>query len=316
MRMGAIDNNVQPAQKRVNNFKEVIKGLAKRAVFEEARRCPQCSDPVCMKGCPLDVDIPGFIRMLREGEVVPALEKIREENPLPAICGRVCSAPCELACILSREGTPIMVRALERFTAEHGRQLFSGRTKIVKNNDTIAIVGSGPAGLSAAAILARKGYEVTVLDALAAAGGVLRYGIPGFRLSGKVLDSQLEEIRSLGVVFKNSTLFGQSLTVNDLFEQGFSSILLAAGSGCPDLSAIPGTGFGRVYFAPEVLIALNLSYKAGSRQAAKVRLGEQIVIAGNGSAALDCARSCVRLGRKATIVFERTQEEFAVYSRA
>ena len=245
--MGQPKVTTQPEQKRTKNFNEVSLGYPKKLAVEEARRCPQCSDPVCMKGCPIGIDIPGFIRHLREGNVSEAYDRIREANPLPSVCGRICSAPCEAACILTEENAPIGIRALERYAADFGRSRSASKTA-GQRGKKIAVIGSGPAGLAAAWELARQGFAVTIFESLDRAGGVLRYGIPDFRIPRKVIDGEINEILALGVELRTNAFIGQTMTLAELLEEGYSAVLVATGAGVPKFMELAGANLGGVYY--------------------------------------------------------------------
>ncbi len=305
-----------PKDKRIKSFKEVSLGFSKKICVEEARRCPQCADPVCMRGCPLGIDIPGFIRLLREGDPKAALEKIREQNSLPAVCGRICTAPCEEACILSEENAPIGIRALERFVADYGRSKSSHKRIGVRNNKKIAIIGSGPTGLSAAATLARLGYPVTIFEVHDLPGGVLRYGIPNFRLPKNILDSEIEEIKSYGVEIKTNILIGQTLTIEDLLKQGFQAVLLALGAGAPKLVDLPGDNLGGVYYDNEFLMRVNeLKENNFFKIESSFYVGPRMAVIGSNFAALDCARMGVRLQRQVMMIFSHTEDDMQVHGQ-
>ncbi len=266
-----------------------------------------------MTGCPIGIDIPGFIRLLREGNVAGAYEKIKEQNCLPSVCGRICSAPCELACVLTDEDAPIGIRALERYAADFGRPRFYRWDKMICKGKKIAIVGSGPAGLAAASELAQKGFQVTVFDALDRPGGVLRYGIPEFRIPKKNLDYEINEIKALGVLIETNFFVGQTATIDDLFNEGFVAILLATGAGVPKFMDLPGSHLGMVYYGEEFLMRVNQE-KSGifSKNNPSFALGKKIAVIGSGNTALDCARAALRFGREVRLVFRRTEEEMRV----
>ncbi len=298
--------------KRNRNFQEVSLGYPKKIAIDEAQRCPQCSDPVCKKGCPLGIDIPGFIRLLREGNLFAAYQKIKEKNPFPSICGRICSSPCEAACILNDEEAPIGIRALERFAADFGK-VKAVKTPLRPSGKKIAIIGSGPSGLSASVELAQKGYQVTVFEALDRPGGVLKYGIPEFRLPDQVLDNEINEIKNLGVEFKMNFFIGQTMSLADLKDKGFSAILLAMGAGVPKFMDIPGANLGRVYYGEEFLMRVNLAKrKMFSGVKPDFPVGGRVAVIGSGNTALDCARSAKRFGSDITLIFRRTEEEMRV----
>lgn len=313
--------SVQPARKRIGNFKEVSLGLSKKAAVEEARRCLQHIDHLCPQGCPLGVDIPGFIRCLREANVGAALDKIREANCFPLICGRICPAPCEGSRDLGhQEETFEGIRSLERYAADFGGLPFAARGRkapVAREGKRVAIIGSGAAGLTAAAHLAGKGYGVTVFESSDRPGGVLRYGIPAFRLPRKVLDDEISGIVTAGVEIKTHCYIGRTIPFEDLWGhglpagqaglplprgtaaesgQGFSAVLLATGGGIPQLADIPGAHLGGVYYAEEFLMRVNLEGGNFSRrQRPCFPLGNRIAVIGSGNTALDCARLAVRL---------------------
>ena len=311
----------QPAtqfkDQRVKNFQEVSLGFAKRVALEESRRCPQCSDATCLPGCPLEIDIPGFIRLLREGDINAALNKIKEQNPFPSICGRLCSAPCETSCVFEPENAPIGIRALERYAADHGKvKSLKGKTKLSSTVKKVGIIGSGPAGLTAAYELAARGYRVKIFESMPLAGGILRYGIPEFRLPAKVLQAEIKELGALGVEIETNCRLGQTLLVDHLFAQGFLAVLLAFGAAKPKFCDIPGSNLGGVFYAEEILMYNNLlKFGLFSKPFLPANFGSRVVVIGNGHAALDCARACSRWGKDVTLVFENTEEEMAVYGR-
>ncbi len=265
-----------------------------------------------MNGCPIGINIPGFIRSLREGDVKGAFAKIREKNPFPSICGRICSAPCEIACVLNEEHAPIGIRGLERYASDFGRQSLS-KQKPSSNGKKIAIIGSGPSGLAASYELANKGYQVTVFEALDQAGGVLRYGIPEFRIPKKILDQEINELKTLGVDIQTSVYLGQTVTIDELLTKGFKAVLLATGAGIPKFMELPGTHLGGVYYGEEFLMRVNL-IKPGlfSKGAPDFSIGSKIAVIGSGNTALDCARACKRFDCEVTLVFRRTEEEMWV----
>lgn len=304
----------QARERRVKNFGEVSLGFPKKLVFEEARRCPQCVDPVCMNGCPLGIDIPRFIRFLREGKVDEAYAKIRERNCFPSVCGRICSAPCEASCILNEEGAPpIGIRALERYAADFNKSKTAKRGLTFLGGKKIAVVGAGPTGLTAAAELARRGYQVTVFEAFDKPGGVLQYGIPEFRIPKKVLDNEINEIKALGVKIEPNFLIGHTANLDELKKEDFAAVLLATGASIPKFIGIPGANLGGVYYGEEFLMRVNRAKGSFfSRKPDKLPLGQRIAVIGSGNTALDCARMGIRLGREVVLIFRRTEEDMRV----
>ncbi len=312
--MAELNCKILEVGKRKNNFNEVVLGFNKTQAIDEARRCPQCHDPVCQKACPLGIDIRGFIRFLREGNVDDALVRIKDKNMLPEICGRVCSAPCEKACILNEEGSPIAIRMLERFVDD------SGKVKAAKkihnpHAKKIAVVGSGPAGLSAAALLKQKGYCITVFEACSFAGGVLRRGIPSFRMPNKVVDSAIGALKSLGIEFKTDHLLGYGLTIDDLLAQKYEAILLALGTASPMLMDIPGENLGSVYYVEEFLKKINIDGEYYPKKGASLKVGNNVAVIGDDYAALDAARAAVRFGKKVHLIFAHTEEDIRVHPK-
>ncbi len=298
---------------RIKNFFEVSLGLSKEDAEKEAARCLQCKNPLCVKGCPVSVDIPAFIKLIKEGKAKEALAKIKEKNNLPAICGRVCPQEdqCEAVCVLNKKKIPINIGALERYAADYGQDKSTGVTSAKeKAGIKIAIVGSGPAGLTCAADLAKMGYDVTLFESLHLAGGVLMYGIPEFRLPKKIVQGEVEYIKSLGVRVATDNLIGNTYSIEDLFKDGFKAIFVATGAGLPQFLGIPGENLGRVYSANEFLTRINLmkAYKF-PEYATPINIGRKIAVIGGGNVAFDCARVSLRLGREVVLVYRRTENE-------
>ncbi|MDP1854072.1 MAG: NADPH-dependent glutamate synthase [Candidatus Omnitrophota bacterium] len=309
----------QPAKERIKNFFEVALGFSKEQAEKEAARCLQCKNPPCVRGCPVEIDIPAFIALIKEGRVGESLAKIKEKNSLPAVCGRVCPQEnqCEAACILSKKGEPIDIGALERFAADYGESPVTSHTLTgtgqspVKNKLTkVAVVGSGPAGLTAAGELAKMGYSVTLFESLHSAGGVLVYGIPEFRLPKKIVQNEVDYIQSLGVELRTDFLVGKTITVSDLLKEGYSAIFIATGAGLPQFLGIPGENALGVYSANEFLTRINLmkAYKF-PEYATPVNIGKKVAVIGGGNVALDCARSALRLGKEVILVYRRGEKE-------
>jgi glutamate synthase (NADPH/NADH) small chain len=304
----------QSPRERIKNFFEVALGFSEEQARNEAGRCLQCKDPVCIKGCPVEIDIPAFIKLIKEGRRKQALEKIKEKNNLPAVCGRVCPQEdqCEAACVLNKKKVPINIGALERYAADY-ELVVSRKSSVVSKKNIlakVAVVGSGPAGLTCAADLAKMGYQVTLFESLHLPGGVLVYGIPEFRLPKKIVNSEVEYIKGLGVDIKTDTLIGYTYTIEELFREGFKAIFIAAGAGLPQFLGIPGENLDRVYSANEFLTRVNLmkAYKF-PEYATPINIGKKVAVIGGGNVALDCARVALRLGREVTLVYRRTEKE-------
>jgi len=305
----------QDPQLRRENFNEVALGFTSAQAQTEAQRCLNCKKPLCVQGCPVEIDIPRFIKLLAEGDPEAALAKIKEKNSLPAICGRVCPQEnqCEKLCILGKKGEPIAIGALERYCADWGRAHQSGEqfpeVKATKGN--VAVVGSGPAGLTAAADLAQMGYQVTVFESLHAPGGVLRYGIPEFRLPKEIVDYEVKYLEKLGVEIKTNFLIGKTLTLKELFDQGYQAIFIGTGAGLPYFLGIPGENLNGVYSANEFLTRVNLmkAYKFPEYDT-PICLGQRVAVVGAGNVAMDAARTALRLGaEEVSIVYRRSREE-------
>ncbi len=310
----------QPVKERIKNFFEVALGFPKREAEAEAKRCLQCKNPPCVKGCPVGIDIPAFIKLIKEEKQKEALEKIKEKNNLPAVCGRVCPQEdqCEVACVLNKKKMPINIGVLERYAADyelaHSSQLTAHKEKVrAKSYELrakVAVVGSGPAGLTCAADLAKMGYQVMLFESLHLPGGVLVYGIPEFRLPKQIVHNEIEYIKSLGVELETDTLIGNTYAIEDLFREGFKAIFIAVGAGLPQFLGIPGENLGRVYSANEFLTRVNLmkAYKF-PEYATPINIAKKVAVIGGGNVALDCARVGLRLAREVTLVYRRTEKE-------
>ncbi|MBM3248373.1 MAG: NADPH-dependent glutamate synthase [Candidatus Omnitrophica bacterium] len=303
----------QKSEERVKNFFEVALGFSKEQALAEAKRCLQCKKPLCVAGCPVQIDIPAFIKLISANKLDEAIKKIKEKNNLPAVCGRVCPQEnqCEIACILSKKNQAINIGSLERFAADHESAIGQTitPTKSVKS-DKVAVAGSGPAGLTAAADLAKMGYNVTMFESLHLPGGVLMYGIPEFRLPKKIVLQEVDYIKSLGVDLRPNVLIGKTYAIDELFQQGFKTIFIAVGAGLPQFMGIPGENANRVYSANEFLTRINLmkAYKF-PEYATPVNIGEKIAVVGAGNVAFDCARVAMRLGKDVTLVYRRSEQE-------
>jgi len=288
-------------------------GFIKKITQEEARRCPQCAVATCLPGCPLGIDIPGFIRLLREGETAQALERIKKENPFPAICGRICPAPCEQACVFHADGEPIAIRGLERFAADFGAGK-AEKPSLAPRGKKVAIIGSGPAGMSAAYYLAKMNLSVTIFEAAHQPGGLLRYAVPELRLPQKVLDEQFAQLKLLGVEVQTDVVFGRTMMIDELFMQGFSAVLLATGAGQPKFSDLPGSSLIGVYYDVEFLERLQTVNKEAPLPAARRQMipGPKTVVVGRGAAAFDAARLSLRLGSATQVVLNGFEEQAGV----
>jgi len=303
----------QKPEERVKNFFEVALGFSKEQALLEAKRCLQCKKPFCVEGCPVQINIPAFIKLIAEGKFEEAIKKIKEKNNLPAVCGRVCpqETQFEAVCILNKKKMAINIGSLERFAADHETttRKITGSNKATKS-DKVAVVGSGPAGLTAAADLAKLEYNVTMFESLHLPGGVLMYGIPEFRLPKKIVLQEVEYIKSLGVDFRPNVLIGKTYTIDELFKQGFKAIFVAVGAGLPQFMRIPGENANRVYSANEFLTRMNLmkAYKF-PEYATPINIGEKIAVVGAGNVAFDCARVAMRLGKDVTLVYRRSEQE-------
>lgn len=305
----------QEPQARINNFDEVPLGFSEELAVTEAKRCIQCKKPACIAGCPVDVDIPGFVGLIAEGHFVEAALKLKETNGLPAVCGRVCPQEdqCEKFCILGKKGEPVAVGRLERFAADFERQ--SGNVAIPppakRNGKKVAVVGAGPSGLTIAGDLIKLGYEVTVFEALHKAGGVLVYGIPEFRLPKAIVEAEVDYLTKLGVKIETNAVIGRYKTVDELFSEGYHAVYLAVGAGAPVFMNIPGENMSGIYSANEYLTRSNLmkAYRFPEYDTPIVR-GKQVAVIGGGNVAMDSVRTALRLGaEKATIIYRRTDVE-------
>lgn len=299
---------------RNKNFKEVALGYTPEQAMEEAARCLNCRHKPCMNGCPVGVPIPEFISHVANGEFEEAYQTITRENALPAICGRVCPQEnqCEGKCVRGIKGESVGIGRLERFVAdyhrEHGKKV---ELNIEKNGKKVAIVGSGPAGITCAGELAKKGYDVTVFEALHKTGGVLSYGIPEFRLPKALVQNEIDSVASLGVNFITNVIVGRSITIDELQEEGYEAIFVGSGAGLPRFQGIPGESFNGVYAANEFLTRVNLmkGYEFPEKPT-PVKISETVCVVGAGNVAMDAARTAKRLGAENVyIVYRRGEQE-------
>ena len=305
----------QDPKERIKNFDEVALGYTKEQAMQEASRCLECPKPTCVAGCPVEIDIPAFIALIKKGDFIGAVHKIKEKNSLPAICGRVCpqEEQCEASCILSKKGQPIAIGRLERFVADYESQQGSIEIPHIPkpSNKRVAVVGAGPAGLTVAGELAKMGHSVTVFEALHKAGGVLVYGIPEFRLPKKIVQRECDYISNMGVDIKVSFIIGKTKTIDELLKTGYDAVFIGTGAGLPYFMNIPGENLNGVYSANEFLTRVNLmkAYRFPEYDT-PIHHGENIAVVGGGNVAMDSARVSLRLGAKNVyLIYRRAREQ-------
>ncbi|MCM1038520.1 MAG: NADPH-dependent glutamate synthase [Ruminococcus sp.] len=304
----------QDARVRAANFEEVCLGYDKEEAMCEAERCINCKNAQCIKGCPVAINIPGFIEKVKEGDIAAAYQVISESSSLPAVCGRVCpqESQCEGKCIRGIKGEPISIGKLERFVADWARDNnVKPEGAKEKKNKKVAVIGSGPAGLTCAGDLAKMGYDVTIFEALHEAGGVLVYGIPEFRLPKEdVVAKEIENVRSLGVKIETNVVIGKSVTIDELMEEeGFDAVFIGSGAGLPKFMGIPGEQANGVFSANEYLTRSNLMKAFHEGADTPIMRGKEVAVVGGGNVAMDAARTALRLGAKVHIVYRRSEEE-------
>jgi len=304
----------QDPNKRSRNFDEVALGYTEEDAINEARRCLNCKKPLCVQGCPVQVQIPQFISHIVEKDYQSAINVIKETNSLPAICGRVCpqEEQCEKKCILNKMGDPVAIGRLERFVADWERQEgIQVSEKAKSNGKKVAIIGSGPAGLTCASDLAKLGYEVTVFEAFHEPGGVLIYGIPEFRLPKEIVKQEVDFIKQLGAKVETNMVMGKVLTVDDIFEMGYGAVFIGTGAGLPTFMNIPGENYLGVYSANEFLTRINLMKAYDFPETdTPVKVGKNVAVVGGGNVAMDSARSALRMGaEKVYIIYRRSEAE-------
>ncbi|MDP2911012.1 MAG: NADPH-dependent glutamate synthase [Candidatus Omnitrophota bacterium] len=310
----------QDPKDRARNFSEVALGLSQEEALKEASRCISCKKAKCSANCPVEIDIPSFINAIKNSKFEEAIKIIKEKNNLPGVCGRVCPQEnqCEGACILNAKKAPINIGALERFAADwelgntppQPRRLPSATYEVYKKSK-VAVIGSGPAGLTCAGDLARMGYKVTVFEALHTAGGVLMYGIPEFRLPKSIVTKEVEYLRSLGVEIKINFIVGKTSLLKDIFDEGYKAVFIGTGAGLPSFMNIPGENLNRVYSSNELLTRVNLmkAYLFPEYDT-PVNIGKKVAVIGGGNTAMDSARVSLRLGaEKVYIIYRRTENE-------
>lgn len=301
---------------RVKNFYEVPSGYTPEQAIEEARRCIQCKNPICIAGCPVGIDIPWFIRLIAEGKFVEAARKLKETNGLPAVCGRVCPQEdqCEKVCIIGKKAEPVAIGRLEKFAADFEREHGEVSIPVIAHSTgkKVAVVGGGPAGLTVAGDMIKKGHEVTIFEALHTAGGVLMYGIPEFRLPKKIVTAEIEYLKRLGVKIECNSVIGKLSTIDELLDdEGFDSVFVGSGAGLPYFMNIPGENLVGVYSANEFLTRVNLmkAYEFPEFDT-PVLTGRRVVVVGGGNTAMDAARTALRLcPEEVTITYRRSKTE-------
>lgn len=307
----------QTAAIRSRNFDEVALGYSEEQAIEEAGRCIQCKKPGCIKGCPVEVNIPEFIKAVHEGDMPEAARIIKSTNSLPAICGRVCpqETQCEVACALNKKGAPSAIGRLERYVADweraHPEVGEKQKERVAFNGKKVAVVGSGPAGLTCAADLTKLGYKVTIFEAFHVAGGVLMYGIPEFRLPKDVVQAEVDYVRSLGVEIKLDHVIGKIATVDELLQNGYDTVFLAPGAGAPMFLNIPGENLSGVYSANEFLTRTNLmkAYRFPEYDT-PIKTGGRVAVIGGGNVAMDASRCALRLGAEEVhLIYRRSEVE-------
>ena len=308
-------NELDAEYRSHTRLEEVNLGLTKEQAMQEAQRCLDCPNPTCMEGCPVSINIPTFIKNIERGEFLEAAKVLKETSALPAVCGRVCpqEKQCESKCIhLKMKKEPVAIGYLERFAADYERE--SGQISVPeiaeKNGIKIAVIGSGPAGLSFAGDMAKRGYDVTVFEALHEIGGVLKYGIPEFRLPNKIVDVEIEGLRKMGVKFISNCIVGKTISYDDLHEEGFKGFFAASGAGLPNFMNIPGENLIGVMSSNEYLTRVNLMDAANPESDTPVLQGKKVAVIGGGNTAMDSVRTARRLGaERAMIVYRRSEEE-------
>ncbi|MCR5760704.1 MAG: NADPH-dependent glutamate synthase [Sphaerochaetaceae bacterium] len=303
---------VQDAVTRGKNFEEVALGYTKEVAIAEAQRCLNCKNRPCVAGCPVNISIPEFIAEIKKGEFEEAYKIINKTSSLPAVCGRVCpqETQCESKCTLGIKFESVGIGRLERFVADwHNEHATAKPEKPASNGHKVAIVGSGPSGLTCAGDLAKKGYQVTVYEALHTAGGVLVYGIPEFRLPKKIVAKEVQTLKDLGVDFQENVVIGKTLTIDELFEMGNEAVFVGSGAGLPRFQGIPGESLKGVYSANEFLTRSNLMKAYRNVNDTPIMKGGKVIVSGGGNVAMDAARTALRLGAEVHIVYRRSMAE-------
>ena len=313
-RMIRVPVREQDPKLRATNFEEVCLGYNEEEAVKEAERCLNCKNPKCRQGCPVSIDIPAFIAKVKDEDFEGAAKEIAQYSSLPAVCGRVCpqEKQCEGKCVLGIKGDPVSIGKLERFTADWSTENNIDLSKTApKNGIKVAVIGSGPSGLTCAGDLAKMGYDVTIFEALHKAGGVLEYGIPEFRLpKEKVVAKQVENIKKMGVKIETNVIVGRTITIDELFdEEEFKAVFIGSGAGLPRFMGIPGENANGVFSANEFLTRVNLMKAAEEGYPTPVRAGKKVAVVGGGNVAMDAVRTAVRLGSEGHIVYRRGETE-------
>ena len=303
----------QDAKVRATNFDEVCLGYNEEEAMAEASRCLNCKNAMCMQGCPVSINIPGFINEVKQGNFEQAYRIISESSALPAVCGRVCpqESQCEGKCIRGIKGEPVSIGKLERFVADWARQNgITPEPAKEKKNKKVAVIGSGPSGLTCAGDLAKMGYDVTIFEALHKAGGVLVYGIPEFRLpKEEVVQAEVENVKKLGVKIETNVVVGKAVRIDELMAEGFEAVFIGSGAGLPRFMGIPGENANGVFSANEYLTRSNLMKAFKEEYATPIVAGTKVAVVGGGNVAMDAARTALRLGAEVHIVYRRSEEE-------
>ena len=313
-RMIRVPVREQDPKLRATNFEEVCLGYNEEEAVKEAERCLNCKNPKCRQGCPVSIDIPAFIAKVKDEDFEGAAKEIAQYSSLPAVCGRVCpqEKQCEGKCVLGIKGDPVSIGKLERFTADWATEYNVDLSETSpKNGMKVAVIGSGPSGLTCAGDLAKMGYDVTIFEALHKAGGVLEYGIPEFRLpKEKVVAKQVENIKKMGVKIETNVIVGRTITIDELFDnEGFKAVFIGSGAGLPRFMGIPGENANGVLSANEFLTRVNLMKAAEEGYSTPVRAGRKVAVVGGGNVAMDAVRTAMRLGSEGHIVYRRGESE-------
>ena len=313
-RMKRVAVTEQNPVERAKNFKEVCLGYDNERAVKEASRCLHCKNPKCVEGCPVSINIPEFISHIKENDIEGAAKEIAKYSSLPAVCGRVCpqESQCEGKCVLGIKGEPIAIGKLEKYAADWARENnVDVSFKEESNNIKVAIIGSGPAGLTCAGDLAKKGYDVTIFEALHEPGGVLVYGIPEFRLpKEEVVKAEIDNIKKLGVKIETNVIVGRTLTIDEILnDEGFKAVFIGSGAGLPKFMGIPGENANGVFSANEFLTRVNLMKAFKEDYDTPVKVGKRVAIVGGGNVAMDAARTALRLGAESHIVYRRSESE-------